>query len=139
MRTRLTCVLLIGLLACVITLCGCPNITGSGGVEGPTHAVNEDACIYLFKGDQWGQNAKLGTYVANQYAQGPLYGDGEGDPKVAVLEKGTKVQDRGAMSVTVNIGAGSEKMTVRYVAIMSGPQKDAMGWIVDDYLSSTGE
>ncbi|MHC4661173.1 MAG: hypothetical protein ACYS8W_05740 [Planctomycetota bacterium] len=124
------------LLLLSVLCVGCPDISGSGGADGPTHAVTEDACFYVFKGDQWGKNPKLSTYVANQCSQGPMYG--EGGENVAVLEKGTQVQDRGAMPVTVNTASGIKQTTVRYVVIMSGPQKDVKGWIADDYLSRMG-
>jgi hypothetical protein len=120
-------------LSCSLALlAGCPNISGSGGVEGPTHSVKEDACIYLFKGDQWGHNQQLTNYVFSQCGGNPLASEGE--ENVAVLKKGTEVQDRGPMYLTINDGAGARKVPIRYVCIESGEMKGTLGWISDDYL-----
>ncbi|TET34345.1 MAG: hypothetical protein E3J72_14385 [Planctomycetota bacterium] len=111
---------------------GCPNISGSGGVEGPTHMLKEDACIYLYKGDQWPHNRQLTNYVARQCRGNPLAFEGEAN--VAVLKKGAEVQDRGPMPLQIPGPEGAKTVSVRYVCIESGELKGALGWISDEYL-----
>jgi hypothetical protein len=132
------CVMVFGLLLVLIWSGALPVGFDSGGPA--THAVTDDACLYLYGLGQLDHPKGPSMYLFLQHATGPLAGSPQNknphpqespDAEHAiVLPKGTLVR----VVKTEFEKSSTDIYTVHFVTVVSGSYKGKEGWINDRYL-----